>query len=724
MKNMKKGTILIVLFAFMWSCTPPKYERKPPIFKDLYSDIQSKKQKKTGEEVIKLGEKKKVEEKAKVEIIKIPNPVKKVQTKLKFVSKKGKIKEQIIKLPTQGDVQISVEEIPVYDFINLVFGKILGVNYIISPEIQKMRKKITINMVEPMKPKDFLFFVIDLLKKYDIEVTYQNDIFNIGKTKKIVRSVYSDKIVIGRNLMNIPDDEIITDIVPTYYVRARSIMGTLTQFITADMNVMMTTLSYTNAVMFSGEAGKIKKIIKILNVLDRPYFGGKQIYLAKLQYVTANEFKNSIQNILKNLGIPIATSVSDIGILLVPIEKMNALMIVSPREDWIKTIRFWQEKIDTIESLGEEIRLFTYKTKNRSADEVSKILKDLIGRVSVVSGENRTKTAATEGKKQKRRGKIEKAKKASIPSFKNFNVVVDKERNTLIISAYPSDWKKIKQLLEKIDTPPKQILVEVTIAELTLSDELKYGLEWYLKHTNSRYFGTLNILAGSGSAGAAGLLYTFTGTKGRFQAILSAFASKNLVNIISTPHIVVLDGKSASINVGTQVPVVTSESTSADLATGNQPSILRNIQYRSTGVNLSITPTVTSEGKLRIKINQSLSEVQGYAPGLNSPVILNRSISTEVTLKSGETVLLGGLISESEGGGTNKVPFLGDIPVFGNIFKIKSHEKKKTELIVEVTPYILNDSDELEELTKEFVNSTSIFEKYNDKNLGVMGIVK
>ena len=185
-----------------------------------------------------------------------------------------------------------------------------------------------------------------------------------------------------------------------------------------------------------------------------------------------------------------------------------------------------------------------------------------------------------------------------------------------------------------------------------------------------------------------------------------------------------LDGKSASINVGTQVPVVTSESTSADLATGNQPSILRNIQYRSTGVNLSITPTVTSEGKLRIKINQSLSEVQGYAPGLNSPVILNRSISTEVTLKSGETVLLGGLISESEGGGTNKVPFLGDIPVFGNIFKIKSHEKKKTELIVEVTPYILNDSDELEELTKEFVNSTSIFEKYNDKNLGVMGIVK
>ncbi len=717
-----KNKIAVVLFLLsavaLFSCAPKSsYAPKPPVFKDMYKEVKTKTAKKEKEESIVLEKEEKLK-KAKVEIISLPNPIKKARINFKIEAKKGKIKEKAIELPTQGDVQISVEDIPVYDFINLVFGKILGVNYILSPEVQKIDKKITINMVEPMKPKEFLYFVIDLLKKYDIEVSYEKGIFNIKKAKRIVQTIYSSKIFIGRDLSKIPDEEIITSIIPTYYIPARSLMGTLTQFMTASMNLLMTSSSYANALIFSGRAENIKKILKIVNILDRPYFEDKKVYLAKLEYITAGEFKQSIENILRSLGIPIANDIKSVGILIVPIEKMNAVMIISPREEWVKTIKYWQEKLDTVESLGEEVRLFTYKTKNRSAKEVSNILKNLLGSV-VKSAKVKEKVATPQKGTRARRGVVKKPvtkKKKTYGAFQNFNVVVDEERNTLIISAYPSDWKKIKKLLERIDTPPKQILVEVTIAELTLSDELKYGLEWYLKHTSKDYLGSINFLSGSGGAGAAGFLYTLTGTGGKFQAILSAFASKNLVNIISTPHVVVLDGKSASINVGTQVPVVTSESTSADLGGGNRPSILRNIQYRSTGVNLSITPTVTSEGKLRIKINQSLSEVQGYAPGLNSPVILNRSINTEVVVKSGETVLLGGLISETEGGGVNKVPLLADIPVFGNLFKVKSKEHKKTELIVEITPYILNKSDELDELTRKFLQTTNIFQKY-DRNV-------
>jgi general secretion pathway protein D len=715
MKSSIKFSLFFLSVALMFSCAKkPDYAKKPPVFKDIYTEMKKEEVKETEKEKIELEKEKKEEKivKHKVEIVKLPSPIKTPKSGLLLTEKKIKTISQIY-LPVQGDVQISVEDIPIYDFINLVFGKILNVNYIVSPDVQKIRDKITINMVEPMKPKEFLGFVINLLKKYQVSVEYQNGIFKIEKAKKTRVSIYSDKIIIGRIIdKRLPPDEKISVIVPTYYVDPQKLISTLSLFIPPQKNLLFTRLYYANAILISGEVEGLRKTIRLISILDRPFFENKQIYLIKLEYITPEDFKKEISKILKNIGIPVATDPSKQGILLVPLDKLNALLVVSPKEEWINTIKFWASRIDTLESLGEDVRLFTYKTKNRSAKEVREILDKLLGNISPKI-EKKEKKETTKQKKTAAK-KTSQTKKAILP-FENFNVVVDEERNTLIISAYPSDWKKIKQLLKRIDTPPKQILIEVTIAELTLSDELKYGLEWYLKHTSKDMVGTINFLSGSGGAGAAGVLYTLTGTSGRFQAILSAFASKNLVNIISTPHVVVLDGKSASINVGTQVPVVTSESTSPDLAAGNQPSILRNIQYRSTGVNLSVTPTVTSEGKLRIKISQSLSEVQGYAPGLNSPIILNRSINTEVTLRSGETVLLGGLISETEGKGENKVPVLGDIPILGHLFKIKSKERKKTELIVEITPYILNKSDELDELTQKFIQSTNIFQKYEEK---------
>ena len=708
--------LLVVLALYSTSCSYKiKHAKKPPVFKNVYKEVKYKEKGNLQKESsIPLTEEnqKKEEKKYKLEIIKIPSVIKKPKGVISASQEKIQSISQI-RLPVTGDVQISVEDIPIYDFINLVFGKILNVNYIVSPDIQRIRDKITINMVEPMKPKAFLLFVINLLKKYQVSVKYEKGIFRIEKAQRVSLSTYSDNIVIGRIIpKNIPEDQKISIIIPTYYVDAQRLMSALSLFLGGKKGILYTRLYYANGILISGEVRDLRRIIKLIEILDRPYFEDKYIYLVKLEYITPEDFKKEIEKILKNIGIPLAENIHNNGLLLVPLDKINGIMVVSPKQEWINTIKFWTSKIDTIESLGEDVRLFTYKTQNRSAKEVKEILEKLIGTIPVES-----KRTTEEKTKEKSRKKTRlTSTTSSLSPFESFNVVVDEERNTLIISAYPSDWKKIKQLLKRIDTPPKQILIEVTIAELTLSDELKYGLEWYLKHTSSDLIGNISFLSGSGGAGAAGVLYTLTGTSGRFQAILSAFASKNLVNIISTPHIVVLDGKSANINVGTQVPVITSESTSPDLAAGNQPSILRNIQYRSTGVNLNVTPTITSQGKLRIKVSQSLSEVQGYAPGLNSPIILNRSISTEVTLRSGETVLLGGLISETEGKGENKVPGLGDIPIIGNLFKIKSKERKKTELIIEITPYILDNSDELDELTRKFIETTNIFEKYNSKN--------
>jgi len=204
--------------------------------------------------------------------------------------------------------------------------------------------------------------------------------------------------------------------------------------------------------------------------------------------------------------------------------------------------------------------------------------------------------------------------------------------------------------------------------------------------------------------GAAGFTYSLITKSNKFQLILNAFAKKNLIQILSSPHLVVVNGKSATINVGTEVPVISSEVSAPDITTTEKPSILRNVQYRNTGVQLSIQPSIISADAVELKINQTVSDAQSNnLSNIDSPIILNRSISTDVVVSNGKSVILGGLISTNYSHTTNEVPILGDIPVLGNLFKTDSRGKTRTELIVIITPYILNSSQSYVKISSDVI---------------------
>jgi general secretion pathway protein D len=181
---------------------------------------------------------------------------------------------------------------------------------------------------------------------------------------------------------------------------------------------------------------------------------------------------------------------------------------------------------------------------------------------------------------------------------------------------------------------------------------------------------------------------------------MNAFASEDKVNILSTPRLIVLDNEEATIQVGTDIPIVTGEVTAGDV-TQAQPSVLRNIQYRSTGVILRVKPTINTEGLLTLSISQEVSEMGANPPGINSPTILTRRINTTVVAAHGESIALGGLISESKGWTETKIPLLGDIPVIGPLFKTTSKENRKTELLIFLTPTILTSVDEMSKMTRD-----------------------
>jgi general secretion pathway protein D len=271
-----------------------------------------------------------------------------------------------------------------------------------------------------------------------------------------------------------------------------------------------------------------------------------------------------------------------------------------------------------------------------------------------------------------------------------------------MIMALPDRYKNILSLLKAIDTPVKQVLIEATIVELTLTDELKYGVEWFIKNSQSGGQYTLGTLGNLGLS-ALGLSYTFVSDIGNFQALVTAMANSNRANILSTPRLMVLDNKEATIQVGSDVPTVTGEVTAADLTkttTSTSTSILRNITYRSTGVLLKVKPTINTEGLLTLEISQEVS-LPGADGAGGSPIFLTRKITTSVVVAHGHTLALGGLMSTNDSTAETKVPILGDIPLIGNLFKYTAKSKQKTELLILVTPTILISTDDAAKVTDE-----------------------
>lgn len=471
------------------------------------------------------------------------------------------------------------------------------------------------------------------------------------------------------------------------------------------------------------KAKNVSNLLAFVRSIDKPYMSGKYASLIYLQNINPKAFHENLQSVLPLAGIDIAKKRGDVGILLQPIEGIKALFIVAEKKEWLDVVDHWREILDVSQKetfIGRDI--YVYKPKNRKASELSTIISSLYN-ISVSSKNTTNKstkntTNGTTGNSlsnttntlssnlntqtntqtniESNQYKTQKEQTSEMEQ-NTLKVIPDETMNALVLYATNDEYIKISAMLDRLDTMAKQVLIEVTIAELTLTDSLQYGLEWYLQNEGSTWTGTGQTLDGL-ALGGSGFSGSIVKNLGSFKLMMNAFAKKNLINILSSPKLVVLDNQEASIRVGTEVPVVTSQASASDLTTSS--SILQNIQYRNTGITLSVKPTVNSDGFLTLEISQEVSEAQtNNLSSISSPLILNRSVKTTVALESSQGVLLGGLITENKSGTDVKIPLLGDIPLLGNLFKTTSNATNKTELIIMVKPVILTDANDAKQIT-------------------------
>jgi general secretion pathway protein D len=285
-------------------------------------------------------------------------------------------------------------------------------------------------------------------------------------------------------------------------------------------------------------------------------------------------------------------------------------------------------------------------------------------------------------------------------------LTVDPGGNRLLFRGTPSQFERLRVTLQQLDTPPQQVLIEITVAEVTLTDETRFGVEWYLERALDD--GALRATTAGGSTrqnGGLGVVASQVFSRGRVEAALNAFASNRNLNILSTPRLVTRSGGVGEFLVGTDVPIITSQRASNN-QTGGDTDVLQTVQYRQTGVILNVRPVVYGDGRIDIELYQEVSSQQpNDSADINSPLILNRAVTTQVSLEEGMTAVIGGIMQDNYSREQRGVPGLKDLPFIGSAFRSDTVSGDKVELVILVTPYIIRDSEDMQDMTEAMTSS-------------------
>ncbi|HRL97886.1 MAG TPA: type II secretion system secretin GspD [Acidovorax sp.] len=428
-----------------------------------------------------------------------------------------------------------------------------------------------------------------------------------------------------------------------------------------------------------------------------------------------------------------------------PVERLNALVVVTPRAHLLTQVETWIRRLDRpTDTL--EASLFVYPVQNGSALQLAEMLNGLFGgqltqsksgagvaggsaptqftqgsasgagsgttAVTNPLGSSGTNTGSSTGAGALGLAGLQAAGSGGKASPNNMSltsssqldgnvrVVADEKRNALMIRAPRTEYRRIEQALRELDKAPAQVLIEASIVEVNLTGNLQYGVEWFVQNSISGGREGQALLNMRESGGIAprqpGFSYTILNKAGVVRATLNALAENSQVRLLSSPTVLVLNNHNATIQVGQQQPIKTSTA----ISTGSNV-VTESITYKDTGVMLSVTPSVNAGGLISMDIAQQVTDVGEEDSATGQRAFLTRQIQTRVAVRSGEPIVLGGLIRENDTTGRSGIPLLSGIPVLGGLFGNTSNNKNRTELLVLLTPRALENDDELRSASAE-----------------------
>ena len=595
---------------------------------------------------------------------------------------------------TSGAVpaELNLEQVPLGTFAQLVFAEVLKKNVNIDPGVLSRRDLVTFRSGSPQTAAQLETAAVLLLKSYGVAA------IDVGGLVRVVPD--------NANLGNLPEirrgaalPDTPLPLRPIFYlvemqaVRSIDVMNWLRTLFGERVRAQEDTSR--NAVLISGTPDNVQAALEMIRMLDQPVLAGGQSLAINPVNWSAEDLARRMTEILLAQGYavqPVGQTTTPGGIrypiIVLPVASINAVYVFARGDEVIKHISDLARALDKPNERGIGKSFFTYAVKHKDAAVLAETMQQLLTGRSAASA-TPSATSATAGG----------AAAPATTAGGRGGVVVDKSSNTLIFQIAQEEYAQIIALLQTLDRPTKAALIEVTVAELSVDDSARLGVEWGFSDSQGSG-GT----AGGLGLGTAGLNYRILNAVGGIKVALNALATANRATILSSPRVLARNGESATIQVGQEVPIVTSQqSTNTTSGTANTPQILQTIQYRSTGVILKVKPVIHSGDQIDLDVTQEVSAAQSTSTGVSaSPTFITRKIDTKLTLRNGATVMLGGLISEDTSRGDTGVPGLKDIPIIGALFSNQNQTRGRRELIVLITPYLINDNDDAEAVTEAF----------------------
>lgn len=591
-------------------------------------------------------------------------------------------------------------------------AELLGLNYIVDPNVSG---KVTINTAGGLYKRDLFPVFLQILEVNGLTAIKEGSLYRIVQLKESTRLPI--ELRFARGGADVPPmEKTIIQIIPLKFISTEEMTKLVTPFISAGGTIVSDMASNTLLVVDKGL--NILKILRLVetfdvNMLERVYY---RFY--PLKYLDAEDVTTTLSDYTSSYE-----KITSVMVKFIPITRLNTLFVVSTNPLVFEKV---EEILGQIDVIDEEVapKIYVYFIKNGEAKDLASLLDKVFLKKSSSKEKSKEKTSKAGGSatiagnpfsearvKEKKAEKAAAAKAKKTPSKSSpaakgepsgsgtlmgeVNITPDEIRNALIIEAVPSDHRIIEDILKRIDVLPRQVLIEATIAEITRTASTELGMDWA--------FGQGAAAAGAGSflatIGKTGLKYSI-GVTDKWYAELNALATKGLVNIISSPHVLASDNKEARIDVSREIPVASGQTTVASGSTVSETSI----EYRDTGVILSVTPHINDRGLVTMDISEEVSDLDEdvNVAGKNYPSFFKRTVKTNLTLKHGQTIVIGGLIKDKEEEDISGVPCLIDVPVVRYLFGQETKKSEKIELVVLITPRVVADLDDVDAVTQEF----------------------
>jgi general secretion pathway protein D len=640
----------------------------------------------------------------------------------------------------KGSYSLNFDEADLGEVAKVVLSDILGESYVLSP---KVTGKVTLQTTDPLTKEELLPTLEMVLRMNNAALVKDGRIYHIEPTADALFT--SDLSVRAAGYQ--------TRVIPVKNVAVKDIADIIKPLV--HDKTILNVDGKRNILVAAGSADEIARVMDMIYTFDIDLLKGRSFGLFPLAHVDPETIIEELEGIFYQKG----KGDDSEFFKFMPIARLNSVLAVTRQAHYLTDIEDWVYRLDKANTAsGGGVNV--YKVQHVDAGELADTLNDIFtdGKsqsksAKVAPGEKAESISNDESLSSRATGSpgldsqlssntspsesnssmsgnlgvfaANEAEKKSplsdaatgtikVSNVGKVKIIADEPNNSVIIVASAQDYEVILPVIEQLDVMPLQVLIDATVVQVKLTDKLQYGISWYLDSGGSTTL--INSVAPLAAASATGGLSTFLNA-GSVKALLKAEASLNNINIISSPSLMVLNNQKARINVGDQVPVSTG-STSVPLGTGDTPTFSQSntIQYKDTGVTLEVSPRVNAGGLVTMKLKQIVSSVvpvkEATTTQQQSPTINKKEITSSVAVNDGETIVLGGLISDDIADNKNGVPFFYQLPIIGALFGATDKTDIKTELVILITPRVVKSKQDSRVISNEFKRKlTSIYKE-------------